>query len=99
PGRIRHFLPPGGPGVRLDTHAHAGADIPPHYDSLVAKLLVHRADRRTSIATMRRALEEFVVEGIRTTLPLHQRLFSHPDFLRGEVDTGFVERMLGARGS
>ncbi len=99
PGRIRHFIPPGGPGVRLDTHAHAGAEIPPHYDSLVAKLLVHRADRRAAISTMRRALEEFVVEGIRTTLPLHQRLFAHPDFLRGEVDTGFVERMLGSRGS
>ena len=99
PGRIRHFIPPGGPGVRLDTHAHAGAEIPPHYDSLVAKLVVHRADRRSAISTMRRALEEFVIEGIRTTLPLHQRLFAHPDFLRGEVDTGFVERMLGSRGS
>ncbi|MCI0586520.1 MAG: acetyl-CoA carboxylase biotin carboxylase subunit [Planctomycetes bacterium] len=99
PGRIRHFIPPGGPGVRLDTHAHAGAEIPPHYDSLVAKLLVHRADRRSAISTMRRALEEFVIEGIKTTLPLHQRLFAHPDFLRGEVDTGFVERMLGSRGS
>jgi acetyl-CoA carboxylase biotin carboxylase subunit len=98
PGRIQHFIPPGGPGVRLDTHVHAGAEIPSQYDSLVAKLIVHRADRRTAIATMRRALDEFVVEGIRTTLPLHQRLFAHPDFMRAEIDTGFVERLLGTEG-
>lgn len=92
PGRVTAWMVPGGPGVRLDTHISAGAEIPPNYDSLVAKLIVHRPTRREAIATMRRALAEFHVEGIKTTIPFHRKVFEHADFLSGEIDTGFVER-------
>ena len=97
PGRVSLLILPGGPGVRIDSHAYSGLEIPPHYDSLLAKLIVHRENRREALSTMRRALEEFVVEGVKTTIPLHQQLFAHADFLRGDVDTGFVERFLGVR--
>jgi acetyl-CoA carboxylase, biotin carboxylase subunit len=97
PGRITAWIPPGGPGVRLDTHVAGGSEIPPHYDSLLAKLVVHRPTRREAIATMRRALFEFVVEGISTTIPFHRKVFEHVDFLSGEVDTGFVERYFATR--
>ncbi len=92
PGRVTTWLAPGGPGVRLDTHVAAGSEIPPNYDSLVAKLLVHRPTRREAIATMRRALGEFVVEGIKTTVPFHRQVFEHANFLSGDIDTSFVER-------
>jgi acetyl-CoA carboxylase biotin carboxylase subunit len=94
PGLITRWQPPGGPGVRLDTHAVAGYRVPPNYDSLVAKLLVHQPTRAEAIATMRRALGEFVVEGIHTTIPLHEQIFKHPAFLGGNVDTTFIERTL-----
>ncbi|MBI3817876.1 MAG: acetyl-CoA carboxylase biotin carboxylase subunit [Planctomycetes bacterium] len=92
PGKVTTWMAPGGPGVRLDTHISAGAEIPPNYDSLVAKLIVHRNNRRDAIATMRRALAEFHVEGIKTTIPFHRKVFDHADFIAGDVDTGFVER-------
>src|SRR4051812_11055516 len=92
PGRITRWEPPGGPGVRLDTHAVAGYTVPPNYDSLVAKLLVHQPTRDEAIACMRRALGEFHVEGIRTTLPLHEEIFKHTAFTSGQVDTTFIER-------
>jgi len=98
PGRITAWIAPGGPGVRLDTHVAGGSEIPPYYDSLLAKLIVHRPTRREAIATMRRALSEFVVEGISTTIPFHRKVFEHVDFLGGEVDTGFVERYFASRG-
>jgi acetyl-CoA carboxylase biotin carboxylase subunit len=92
PGTITRWLPPGGPGVRLDSHACQGYRVPPNYDSLVAKLLVHQPTRLEAIAAMRRALAEFVVEGIHTTIPLHREIFNHSAFLEGQVDTTFIER-------
>src|SRR5487761_989779 len=86
-GRIIAFESPGGPGVRVDTAAHADAVIPPYYDSLIAKLVVHGRDRSEAIARMRRALEMFVVEGIKTSIPLHQRIFAEADFEAGRLDT------------
>ena len=92
PGRIELFVPPGGPAVRVDTHCYTGYSIPPYYDSMIAKLLVHRADRRQAINTMLRALDEFVIVGPKTTIPIHRRILKHSDFRAGEHDTGFVER-------
>ena len=97
PGLVEVFVPPGGPGVRVDSHAFSGYRIPPNYDSLIGKLLVHRSDREKAIRTMLRALDEFVVVGPRTTIPIHRRILSHSDFRAGEHDTGFVERYFGPR--
>ena len=93
-GTITKWHPPGGPGVRLDTHVVTGYRVPPNYDSMVAKLLVHRPTRALAIATMRRALREFTVEGIATTIPLHQDIFNTADFVNGTVDTTYIEREL-----
>src|SRR5579862_1737149 len=93
-GRITTFQLPGGPGVRVDTAAHADAVIPPYYDSLIAKLIVHGRDRSEAIARMRRALEMFVVEGVKTSIPLHQRIFAEPDFEAGRLNTHFIDRLL-----
>jgi acetyl-CoA carboxylase biotin carboxylase subunit len=92
PGLITRWQPPGGPGVRLDSHVVPGYRVPPNYDSLVAKLLVYRPTRAEALATMRRALGEFVVEGVHTTIGLHQDIFRHPAFAAGQVDTTFIER-------
>ena len=96
PGKITVFHPPGGPGVRLDTHAYEDYVVPPYYDSLVAKLIVHDATREQAVARMARALDSFVVEGIHTTIPLHQAIVRDPCFRSGELSTrfmeGFVER-------
>jgi acetyl-CoA carboxylase, biotin carboxylase subunit len=92
PGLITRWEPPGGPGVRLDTHAVTGYRVPPNYDSLVAKLLVHQATRAEALACMRRALSEFTVEGIRTTIPRHREIFNHSSFIEAQVDTTFIER-------
>jgi acetyl-CoA carboxylase biotin carboxylase subunit len=97
PGRLESFVPPGGPGVRVDSHGYSGYRIPPNYDSMIGKLLTHRGDRQQALRTMLRALSEFVIQGPRTTIPLLERILRHPDFLRGEHDTGFVERYFGAR--
>jgi acetyl-CoA carboxylase biotin carboxylase subunit len=83
---------PGGPGVRLDTHVTAGYRVPPNYDSLMAKLIVHQPTRALALAAMRRALGEFVVEGVKTTIPLHREIFNHSAFIDGQVDTTFIER-------
>ncbi len=91
-GTITKWRPPGGPGVRLDTHACTGYKIPPNYDSLIAKLLVYQPTRMEAIAVMRRALAEFQVEGIKTTIPIHQKIFQTPAFVEGRVDTTFIER-------
>jgi acetyl-CoA carboxylase biotin carboxylase subunit len=93
-GRITAFNMPGGPGVRVDTAAHADAVIPPYYDSLIAKLIVHGRDRAEAIARMSRALEMFVVEGIKTSIPLHQRILAEASFEAGQLDTHFLERLL-----
>jgi acetyl-CoA carboxylase biotin carboxylase subunit len=96
PGTITSFHQPGGPGVRVDTAVYQSYCIPPHYDSLIAKLLTHGADRDQAIARMRVALEEFVIEGVQTTIPLHQRLIEEPTFTDGELHTRFVEEWLSA---
>ncbi|PYT15768.1 MAG: acetyl-CoA carboxylase biotin carboxylase subunit [Acidobacteria bacterium] len=92
PGRITGLNLPGGAGIRVDTAAYHDGVIPPYYDSLVAKLIAHGADRAQAIARMKRALEMFVVEGIYTSIPLHQHILSHPDFVAGKLDTGFLSR-------
>ncbi|MGB9605207.1 MAG: acetyl-CoA carboxylase biotin carboxylase subunit, partial [Bryobacteraceae bacterium] len=92
PGRITALNLPGGIGVRVDTAAYAECVIPPYYDSLVAKLIAHGRDRAEAIARMRRALEMFVIEGIHTSIPLHQRILADADFLAGRFDTNFTKR-------
>lgn len=92
PGVITRWQVPGGPGVRLDTHAVTGYRVPPTYDSMVAKLLVYQPTRAEAMACMRRALAEFVVEGIKTTIPIHREIFANQSFMKGEVDTTFIER-------
>ncbi len=92
PGLIHVFSPPGGPGIRVDTAAHSECYISPHYDSMIAKIIAHGRDRQESIARMRRALEMTVIEGIKTTIPLHLRTLADPDFLAGNVTTSFMER-------
>ncbi len=94
PGTITHWQPPGGPGVRLDTHVITGYKVPSNYDSLVAKLLVHQPTRPEAIATMKRALAEFRVEGIQTSIALHLEIMNTSAFVEGAVDTKFVERVL-----
>ena len=96
PGTVMAYLPPSGPGVRVDSHVYPGYTIPPHYDSLVAKLLVWAEDRPRAIARMQRALDEFAITGVRTTIPLHQTILDNAFFRRGEVYTNFlVRRILG----
>jgi len=94
PGLIEQFRAPGGPGVRLDSHAYAGYRIPPNYDSMIGKLIVHRPTRAEAIAAMKRALHEFHVAPIKTTIPLHLQIMDNPNFLSGDVDTGFIERVM-----
>ncbi len=92
PGRIEIWHAPGGPGVRVDSHAYQGYMVPPHYDSLLAKLIVHGANRQESIVRMRLALESFIVEGIKTTIPFLLELLDDPDVVAGDIDTRFLER-------
>jgi acetyl-CoA carboxylase biotin carboxylase subunit len=96
PGKITFFNPPGGPGVRLDTHIYTGYEVPPHYDPLLAKLIVWGKTREEVIARTRRALDEFVIEGVRTTIPLYRAIFSHTRFVEGAVHTGFLEEYFSA---
>jgi acetyl-CoA carboxylase biotin carboxylase subunit len=90
PGMLKTFHVPGGPGVRVDTHGYEDYVVPPYYDSLVGKLIVHAANRPDAIARMLRALEFFVVEGIHTTIPLHQKILRDPEFVAGKITTGFM---------
>ncbi|UCF18532.1 MAG: acetyl-CoA carboxylase biotin carboxylase subunit [Gemmatimonadota bacterium] len=92
PGLITTFHPPGGTGVRVDTHVYSGYVVPPYYDSLIAKLIVWASNRDEAIARARLALEMFVIEGIQTTIPFLQRVLDHPDFRAGDIDTHFLER-------
>ena len=96
PGRLTAFHPPGGIGVRVDTAAYQGYLIPPHYDSLIAKLIVSGGDRPEALARARRALDLFVIEGIKTSIPVHRRILDDPDFQRGHVSTRFMERYAAA---
>jgi acetyl-CoA carboxylase biotin carboxylase subunit len=92
PGKITRLILPGGPGVRVDTHVHQGWTVSPTYDSMIAKLIVHQRTRTEAIATMKRALREFVIEPIKTTIPVCLDILSHNLFVKNKVDTGFVER-------
>jgi acetyl-CoA carboxylase biotin carboxylase subunit len=92
PGRIEQMFVPGGLGVRFDSHAHAGYVVPPYYDSMIGKLIVHQPTRQEAIACMVRALDELRIEGIKTTATFHRRVMGHSEFAKGAVDTGFVER-------
>ncbi|HLG06830.1 MAG TPA: acetyl-CoA carboxylase biotin carboxylase subunit [Gemmatimonadales bacterium] len=92
PGQITAYHPPGGPGVRVDTHVYAGYTVPPYYDSLLAKVIVHGRDREEALARMGQALDSFILEGVTTTIPFLSRLIRHPDFVAGTVDTRFLER-------
>jgi len=97
-GKITVFNLPGGNGVRVDTAQYAEGVVPPYYDSLIAKLIVHGKDREEAVARMQRALGMFVVEGIETSIPLHKEIFADPDFRAGDFDTKFMERFLAKRG-
>jgi acetyl-CoA carboxylase, biotin carboxylase subunit len=96
PGIIESFVPPGGPGVRVDSHAYSGYAIPPNYDSMIGKLLVHRATREEAIRCAIRALDEFAIVGPATTIPFQRAVLAHSDFQSARHDTGFVERYLGS---
>ena len=94
PGTISIFHPPGGPGVRVDTHAYAGYVVPPYYDSLIGKLITYGCTREEAIARMRLALDSFIIEGIHTTIPFLLELMQDPEYAAGAVDTTFVERWM-----
>jgi acetyl-CoA carboxylase biotin carboxylase subunit len=91
PGKITELNSPGGHGVRLDTHVYAGYTIPPNYDSMIAKLITTAQTREEAISKMRRALDEFVIEGIKTTIPFHRQLMDHPDYIAGNFTTAFMD--------
>jgi acetyl-CoA carboxylase biotin carboxylase subunit len=97
-GTVERYLPPGGPGVRVDSHLYAGYQIPPHYDSLLAKLIVWADTREAAIARMQRALDEYIIDGVATTIPFHQRLLKHEGFIRGETYTRFIQEEAAALG-
>jgi acetyl-CoA carboxylase biotin carboxylase subunit len=96
PGRISGYLPPGGPGVRMDSHVYTDYEIPPYYDSLIGKLIVWGPNREAAIRRMKRALRECAVTGVPTTIGFHQKILETPAFLKGEVYTNFVEQMMNA---
>jgi acetyl-CoA carboxylase biotin carboxylase subunit len=93
PGRVTNFRPPGGPGVRIDTHIYVGYTVPPYYDSLLGKLIVHGRDRAEAITRMQRALDETLIQGVQTTIPFHQKVLRHPDFVAGRTSTRFLDRL------
>jgi acetyl-CoA carboxylase biotin carboxylase subunit len=94
PGRIKFYYAPGGRGVRIDSHAYTGYTVPPYYDSLISKIITVGATRESAINRMRRALDEYYVTGIKTTVPFHAAIMRSGEFRDGEYDTGFVERMM-----
>jgi acetyl-CoA carboxylase biotin carboxylase subunit len=97
PGPIKLWHPPGGPGIRVDSHLYSGYSVPPHYDSLIGKLIAHGDTRETAIARMRNALSELVVEGIKTNAALHQEILAHAAFQAGGLDIHYLERRLGLK--
>ncbi|TWJ26516.1 acetyl-CoA carboxylase biotin carboxylase subunit [Geobacter argillaceus] len=94
PGKITSYHTPGGLGVRVDSFVYDGYTVVPHYDSLIAKLIVHAETREAAIRRMARALDEYIVEGIRTTIPFHKRIMANKDFIEGDIDTSFLERIV-----
>jgi len=99
PGQITKYSAPGGLGIRVDSAMEPNATVVPYYDSLIAKLITHGRDRPEAMARMRRALDEFVIEGIKTTIPLHRKIFNDPDFQKGHVSTTFLDRFLAGQSS
>jgi acetyl-CoA carboxylase biotin carboxylase subunit len=97
PGRVTEYHPPGGLGVRVDSALYAGYSVPPHYDSMVAKLIVHGSSRNEALMRLRRSLDEFVIGGIETTLPLHRRILGTGDFVDGNYDIHWLERFVGLK--
>ncbi len=93
PGKITFLSIPGGPGVRVDTAIYSGYVIPSYYDSLIAKLIAHGKDREEAIVRMRRALDEFIIEGVKTTIPFHKKVLNNPDFMKGDFNTTFIEKI------
>ena len=94
PGRIEMYYPPGGHGVRVDSHVYAGYTIPPHYDSMIGKIIAYGKDRREALDRMSRALSEFMITGVKTTAPFEQTILQDPDFRRGVYSTGFIEQLM-----
>jgi len=99
PGVIHAFSVPGGPGVRVETFAHSECTVSPYYDSMIAKIIVHGRDRQEAVARMRRTLEMTVVEGIKTSIPLHLKILADPEFVAGTLSTSFIERFLARQRS
>src|SRR3546814_14512497 len=97
PGLIQHFHAPGGPGVRVDSHVYEGYRVPPNYDSMIGTLIVHGADREQAICRMRLALSEMVVDGIKTNIPLQQRILADRGLGKGGQNTPYLEKQLAAR--
>ena len=95
PGKIERYHAPGGPGIRLDSHVHAGYTVSPYYDSMIGKLMAHGRNRGEAIGILQRALEEFIIEPIKTTVPLHREILKSPLFRRGQIYTDFIPRLLG----
>jgi acetyl-CoA carboxylase biotin carboxylase subunit len=95
-GRINFYYAPGGRGVRVDSHAYSGYTVPPNYDSLIAKLIAVGSTRLSTIDRMRRALGEYLIAGIKTTIPFHSAIMRNPDFRNGNYDTGFVDRVMNS---
>lgn len=91
-GTITKYIRPGGMGVRVDTHVYQGWTISPHYDSMISKLIVHQKTREEAIDTMKRALREFKIEPVKTTIPTCLEILSHSQYVKGRIDTGFIER-------
>ena len=94
PGLITGFIPPGGPGMRVDTHAFAGYAVPPYYDSLIAKVIAWGHDREEAIVRMQRALREFEIAGVQTTIPFHRQALDNAFFRRGEFSVDFIQRRM-----
>jgi acetyl-CoA carboxylase biotin carboxylase subunit len=99
PGVIHVFSVPGGPGVRVETYAHSDCTVSPYYDSMIAKIIVHGRDRQEAVARMKRTLEMTVIEGIKTSIPLHLRILSDPEFVAGKLSTSFMDRLLSRPGA
>ena len=94
PGKITLYNPPGGRGVRVDSHVYSGYEIPPYYDSMISKVIVYQKTREEAIACMKRALKEYIIEGVKTTIQLNLELIAHPQFASGDINTTFVENLL-----
>ena len=95
PGTIGLYYAPGGPGVRIDSHAYSGYTIPPFYDSMIGKLICTGKTRQDALATMHRALSEYLIRGVKTTIPLHKAIMSDPIFIEGKATTAYMEEFLG----